>query len=77
MLQPALFVALLGCSVLLYFRVSLMDPGFVRADEEAEVHRCMNGRCAGAARSVGILLRNNLEWFLLCLAQGKRVQPVG
>ncbi|XP_052525547.1 palmitoyltransferase ZDHHC12 isoform X2 [Tympanuchus pallidicinctus] len=35
-LQPALFVALLGCSVLLYFRVSLMDPGFVRADEEAE-----------------------------------------
>ncbi|XP_048821955.1 palmitoyltransferase ZDHHC12 isoform X3 [Lagopus muta] len=38
-LQPALFVALLGCSVLLYFRVSLMDPGFVRADEEAEADK--------------------------------------
>uniref|UniRef100_A0A8C9EWF5 Palmitoyltransferase n=1 Tax=Pavo cristatus TaxID=9049 RepID=A0A8C9EWF5_PAVCR len=35
-LQPTLFVALLGCSVLLYFRVSLMDPGFVTAEEEAD-----------------------------------------
>lgn len=79
-LQPTLFVALLGCSVLLYFRVSLMDPGFVRAEEEAEVHHVVNGRRTGAARSVGflpLLHKNNLKWFLLRLAQGRRVQPIG
>ncbi|NWW87567.1 ZDH12 palmitoyltransferase, partial [Rhynochetos jubatus] len=35
LLQPLVFVSLVLCSVLLYFKVSLMDPGFVKAEEEA------------------------------------------
>lgn len=37
LLQPLIFVLLVLCSVLLYFKVSLMDPGFVKAEEEAKV----------------------------------------
>ncbi|XP_054030372.1 palmitoyltransferase ZDHHC12 [Dryobates pubescens] len=33
LLQPLSFVLLVLCSVLLYFRVSLMDPGFVKPEE--------------------------------------------
>ncbi|XP_065504639.1 palmitoyltransferase ZDHHC12 [Caloenas nicobarica] len=36
LLQPLLFISLVLCSVLLYFRVSLMDPGFVKAEEEEQ-----------------------------------------
>uniref|UniRef100_A0A8C4KE24 Palmitoyltransferase n=1 Tax=Dromaius novaehollandiae TaxID=8790 RepID=A0A8C4KE24_DRONO len=36
LLQPVVFVLLVLCSVLLYFKVSLMDPGFVRSDEEVQ-----------------------------------------
>ncbi|XP_025904938.1 probable palmitoyltransferase ZDHHC12 [Nothoprocta perdicaria] len=36
LLQPVLFVLLVLCSVLLYLKVSLMDPGFVKADEEGQ-----------------------------------------
>ncbi|NXG48415.1 ZDH12 palmitoyltransferase, partial [Psilopogon haemacephalus] len=32
LLQPLTFVLLVLCSVLLYFRVSLMDPGFVKPE---------------------------------------------
>ncbi|KAJ7307978.1 hypothetical protein JRQ81_008477 [Phrynocephalus forsythii] len=35
-LNPLLFVSLVFCSVFLYFVVSLMDPGYVEADQEAE-----------------------------------------
>uniref|UniRef100_A0A4W3IRS7 Palmitoyltransferase n=1 Tax=Callorhinchus milii TaxID=7868 RepID=A0A4W3IRS7_CALMI len=34
LLQPVCFVLLVLCSVLLYFIISLMDPGYVTADEE-------------------------------------------
>ncbi|TFK08340.1 mitochondrial ornithine transporter 1 [Platysternon megacephalum] len=37
LLQPLIFVLLVLCSVLLYFVVSLMDPGFVESDEEEKV----------------------------------------
>ncbi|XP_067398130.1 palmitoyltransferase ZDHHC12 isoform X2 [Emydura macquarii macquarii] len=37
LLQPVIFVLLVLCSVLLYFAVSLMDPGFVESDEEEKV----------------------------------------
>lgn len=37
LLQPLIFVSLVLSSILLYFRVSLMDPGFVKAEEEEKV----------------------------------------
>ncbi|NXY83303.1 ZDH12 palmitoyltransferase, partial [Alcedo cyanopectus] len=39
LLQPLIFVLLVSCSVLLYFKVSLMDPGFVKPEEELEADR--------------------------------------
>ncbi|XP_066188795.1 palmitoyltransferase ZDHHC12 [Sylvia atricapilla] len=36
LLQPLIFVLLVLCSVLLYFKVSLMDPGFVKPEEEVK-----------------------------------------
>uniref|UniRef100_A0A8D0EZE1 Palmitoyltransferase n=1 Tax=Strix occidentalis caurina TaxID=311401 RepID=A0A8D0EZE1_STROC len=36
LLQPLIFILLGLCSVLLYFKVSLMDPGFVKSEEEAD-----------------------------------------
>ncbi|NXI55198.1 ZDH12 palmitoyltransferase, partial [Chloroceryle aenea] len=44
LLQPLIFILLVSCSVLLYFKVSLMDPVFVKPEEEAEVYHFMNGR---------------------------------
>lgn len=42
LLQPLIFVLLVLCSVLLYFVVSLMDPGFVESDEEEKVNHSVN-----------------------------------
>lgn len=42
LLQPLIFVLLVLCSILLYFKVSLMDPGFVKPEEEAKVNPFMN-----------------------------------
>lgn len=42
LLQPLIFVLLVLCSVLLYFKVSLMDPGFVKPEEEVKVNPLMN-----------------------------------
>ncbi|NXH12069.1 ZDH12 palmitoyltransferase, partial [Bucco capensis] len=42
LLQPLTFVLLVLCSVLLYLRLSLMDPGFVKPEEEAEVYPFRN-----------------------------------
>ncbi|XP_030317332.1 probable palmitoyltransferase ZDHHC12 isoform X1 [Calypte anna] len=39
LLQPLGFVLLVLCSVLLYFKVSLMDPGFVKSEEEEEADK--------------------------------------
>ncbi|XP_059684820.1 palmitoyltransferase ZDHHC12 [Gavia stellata] len=36
LLQLLIFVLLVLCSVLLYFKVSLMDPGFVKSEEEVK-----------------------------------------
>uniref|UniRef100_A0A8C0VXD4 Palmitoyltransferase n=1 Tax=Cyanistes caeruleus TaxID=156563 RepID=A0A8C0VXD4_CYACU len=36
-LWPLIFVLLVLCSVLLYFKVSLMDPGFVKPEEEVKI----------------------------------------
>ncbi|XP_030817174.1 probable palmitoyltransferase ZDHHC12 [Camarhynchus parvulus] len=36
LLQPLIFVLLVLCSILLYFKVSLMDPGFVKPEEEVK-----------------------------------------
>lgn len=36
LLQPVIFSSLVLLSVLLYFTVSLMDPGFVRSDQDAK-----------------------------------------
>ncbi|NWI95657.1 ZDH12 palmitoyltransferase, partial [Pitta sordida] len=36
LLQPLGFVSLVLCSVLMYFKVSLMDPGFVKPEEEVK-----------------------------------------
>ncbi|NWU98854.1 ZDH12 palmitoyltransferase, partial [Upupa epops] len=44
LLQPLVFASLVLCSVLLYLRVSLMDPGFVKPEEELEVFHLRNGR---------------------------------
>lgn len=42
LLLPVIFTVLVLCSVLLYFKVSLMDPGFVKSEEEVKVlfHKC-------------------------------------
>lgn len=37
LLQPLVFVSLVLCSVVLYFIVSLMDPGYVQQDREEKV----------------------------------------
>ncbi|NXN97218.1 ZDH12 palmitoyltransferase, partial [Rhinopomastus cyanomelas] len=42
LLQPLVFASLVLCSVLLYLRVSLMDPGFVKPEEELEVFHLSN-----------------------------------
>ncbi|XP_017665693.1 PREDICTED: probable palmitoyltransferase ZDHHC12 [Lepidothrix coronata] len=47
LLQPLIFVLLVLCSVLLYFKVSLMDPGFVKPEEEAK---------AGEAEGQGLVI---------------------
>ncbi|XP_071621879.1 palmitoyltransferase ZDHHC12 isoform X1 [Heliangelus exortis] len=39
LLQPLGFVLLVLCSVLLYFKVSLMDPGFVKSEEEEKADK--------------------------------------
>ncbi|XP_030362569.1 probable palmitoyltransferase ZDHHC12 [Strigops habroptila] len=39
LLQPLIFVLLVLCSILLYFKVSLMDPGFVKAEEEEKADK--------------------------------------
>ncbi|KFP29101.1 putative palmitoyltransferase ZDHHC12, partial [Colius striatus] len=44
LLQPLSFASLVLCSVLLYLKVSLMDPGFVTPEEEVEVDHFTNGR---------------------------------
>uniref|UniRef100_A0A8B9CQX5 Palmitoyltransferase n=1 Tax=Anser brachyrhynchus TaxID=132585 RepID=A0A8B9CQX5_9AVES len=36
LLLPVIFIVLVLCSVLLYFKVSLMDPGFVKSEEEVK-----------------------------------------
>ncbi|XP_064420441.1 palmitoyltransferase ZDHHC12-A [Latimeria chalumnae] len=37
LLQPVVFVLLILCSVLLYFIVSLMDPGYIRSDSKVKL----------------------------------------
>lgn len=39
LVQPMIFSSLVLLSVLLYFTVSLMDPGFVRSDKDAKVFK--------------------------------------
>ncbi|OXB72169.1 UNVERIFIED_CONTAM: hypothetical protein H355_000886 [Colinus virginianus] len=56
-LLPALFVALLGCSVLLYLGVALMDPGFVTAEEEGEAGRSEEQRVVEPQLSSSIKTR--------------------
>ncbi len=36
-MQPVVFISVVLLSVLLYFTVSLMDPGFVLSDSDATV----------------------------------------
>ncbi|XP_005022739.3 palmitoyltransferase ZDHHC12 [Anas acuta] len=39
LLLPVIFTVLVLCSVLLYFKVSLMDPGFVKSEEEVKADK--------------------------------------
>lgn len=74
LLRPLLFVSLVVCSVLLYFKVSLMDPGFVKAEEEEQVY--LRAEESGLAIKCivfffffpAMLDKNNVKWFLLHLA---------
>lgn len=75
LLRPLLFVSLVACSVLLYFKVSLMDPGFVKAEEEEQVY--LRTEQSGLAIKYivfcffffpAMLDKNNVKWFLLHLA---------
>uniref|UniRef100_A0A8C6YRH6 Palmitoyltransferase n=1 Tax=Nothoprocta perdicaria TaxID=30464 RepID=A0A8C6YRH6_NOTPE len=61
LLQPVLFVLLVLCSVLLYLKVSLMDPGFVKADEEGQVNHFRKE--SAEAKNTSLLLAT--VWFLL------------
>ncbi|KAG7253357.1 hypothetical protein CRUP_020528 [Coryphaenoides rupestris] len=53
LVQPVLFVLLVLASVLLYFAVSLMDPGFILSDDNG-LQNCVGER--------------NHRWFVLYLA---------
>lgn len=48
LLLPVIFTVLVLCSVLLYLKVSLMDPGFVKSEEEVKVYYFTNvNKCWG------------------------------
>lgn len=75
LLQPLLFISLVLCSVLLYFKVSLMDPGFVKAEEEEQVY--LQTEESGLAIKYivffffffpAMLDKNSVKWFVLHLA---------
>ncbi|KAG2469870.1 ZDH12 palmitoyltransferase, partial [Polypterus senegalus] len=77
LLQPVLFVLLVLASVLLYFAVSLMDPGFILSDNEMKqpmrakhcqtCKRCVrryDHHCPWIENCVG---ERNHRWFILYL----------
>lgn len=56
LLQPLIFVLLVLCSVLLYFKVSLMDPGFVKPEEEEKVKPFMTRTTWSSSKVCSFLL---------------------